>query len=312
MKKENWQKWTVLEGLTKTASRTLQKVAGITSNNWGGAFLVAGIIGFVQVTSSLIAFSKSGEKIFGDIKCVLGSMLFGLLALVSTIFGIATFLYGGDISTSTFIFTLSIVPGMIIDILFFKYRASKVEWLGIVIAIIAGWVALDFPRLNSLSSFPTWIWFALGTMLTVAINQGIVQSIKQVTPMFKNFWGGMVALVLSPIIMFVIGEEKLLTSFSNNKILWFTSVAIGFVVVAMWSFNLLSYKEGASIALKKLVMNGTNLVSTTILGYLIFHEEITIGKIIAIPLFVLTYILMDKKAYNFIFQKTKLEIELIK
>ena len=302
MKKiDGWRKWAVAEGLTKTASRTFQKVAGTASNNWGGAFLVAGIIGFVQVASSLIIISKNGERIFGDLKGMFGSILFGLLALTSTVFGIATFLYGGDISTSTFIVTLSIVPGMMIDIIFFKYQAKSKEWLGIVVAILAGWAVLDFPRLNSLSSFPTWVWFAFGTMMTVAINQGITQSVRKVSPMFKNFWGGMVALVGAPIAMFMIGEEKLLLSFFDNKILWFTSATIGFIVIAMWSFNLLSYKEGASIALKKLVMNGTYLLSTMILGNLIFHEEITTGKWTAIPLFLIAYVLMDKKAYDFIF-----------
>lgn len=300
MKKQNWQKWTVLEGLTKTASRTLQKVAGNASNGWAGTLLAAGIIGFIQVIFASLNMFKNGQELFSDKKGILGSMLFGLIAFGSTVLGVATFLQGGDISVSTFIVTLSIVPGMIIDVVFFKYKPRSQEWLGMVVAIIAGWAVLNFPTISD-KSMPTWIWFSLGNMMSVAINQGISQKIKSVSPMFKNFWGGMVALVLAPIIIILIGKGGFLLSFSDNKILWFTSATIGFIVIAMWSFNLLSYRDGASIALKKLVMNGTYLVSTMLLGYLIFHEEITIGKLTAIPLFVFAYVLMDKKAYDFIF-----------
>lgn len=300
MKKENWQKWTVLEGLTKTASRTLQKVAGNTSNGWAGTLLAAGIIGLIQVVFASFKVFKNSQGLFSDKKGILGSMLFGLIAFGSTVLGVATFLQGGDISVSTFIVTLSIVPGMIIDVLFFKYKPRNQEWFGMIIAIIAGWAVLNFPTLSS-KSMPIWVLFAFGNMLSVAINQGISQKIKNVSPMFKNFWGGMVALILAPIIIVIMGKGAFLFSFSDNKLLWFTSALIGLIVIAMWSFNLLSYRDGASIALKKLVMNGTYLVSTMILGYLIFHEEITIGKLTAIPLFVLAYVLMDKKAYDFVF-----------
>lgn len=296
----NWQKWAFLEGITRTLSRTLQKVVGSVSNNWENTLLAAGIIGFVQVLSAIIITKNTREKLLCDPVGIIGCLIFGLIALVCTVLGFATFLYGGDITISTFIIALSIIPSMIIDIIFFKYKSSRREWIGILVAVIAGWAVLDFPNLASMLKLPMWVGLSFITMILVSINQGITQSVRKVSPMFKNFWGGMVALILSPVIMILIGKGGFLLSFPDNKILWFTSAMIGIIVIAMWSFNLLSYKDGASIALKKLVVSGIYFISTTFLGSIIFHEAITTGKIIAIPLFILSYLLMSKEAYNFV------------
>ncbi len=295
-----WQKWAFLEGITRTLSRTLQKVVGSVSNNWENTLLAAGIIGLVQVLSAVIITRKTKEKLLCDPSGIIGCLIFGLIALVCTVLGFATFLYGGDITVSTFIIALSIIPSMIIDIIFFNYISSLREWLGILVAVIAGWAVLDFPNLASMLDLPMWVGLSFITMILVAINQGITQSVRKVSPMFKNFWGGMVALILSPIVMIMIGKGGFLLSFPDNKILWFTSAMIGIIVIAMWSFNLLSYKDGASIALKKLVVSSVYFISTTFLGSIIFNEAVTKGKIIAIPLFIISYFLMSKEAYDFV------------
>lgn len=301
MKQETWMKWAVYEGLTKTLSRILQKTVGVASNSWGGTFLASGIVGLVQVVIVTV-FELSHRKLglFKDFKGALGSSIFGILALTSTVLGFATFMKGGDISTSTFIVTLSIVPGMLIDIIFFRYKSNLREWIGMSVAIFAGYSILGFPRLEEVLKMPSWVWLAVGNMMTVAINQGITQAVKKVDPLFKNFWGGLMALILAPLLMVVIGQGELLFQFEKNMKIWYASILIGFVVIAMWSFNLLSYQCGASIALKKLVMNATYLVSTLIIGALFFHEKITAGKMLAPPLFCCAFILMDQKMWNYV------------
>ena len=296
----DWKKWAFLEGVTRTLSRTLQKVVGSVSNNWENTLLASGIIGLVQVLSAVIITRKMKEKLLCNPAGIIGCLMFGFFALVSTVLGFVTFLYEGDITISTFIIALSIIPGMIIDIIFFKHKSSRREWIGIFVAVISGWAVLDFPNLAKMFEMPIWVGLSFITMILVAINQGITQSIKDVSPMFKNFWGGMVALILSPIVMIVIGKGGFLLSFPGNKILWFTSAMIGIIVIAIWSFNLLSFKGGASIALKKLVVSSTYFISTTILGSIVFNEAMTAGKITAIPLFIISYFFMSKEAYDFV------------
>jgi drug/metabolite transporter (DMT)-like permease len=303
MQTEKWMKWAVLEGFTKICSRVFQKVVGNVSNTWGGTFLAASIVGLVQVVFAGLVMWRKKISFFNDPVGAFGSAMFGVFALISTVLGFATFLMGGDISTSTFIITLSIVPGMIIDIIFFKFKSTMREWIGMSVAIFAGYVILGLPSISSLASMPTWVWLSFAGMMSVAINQGITQGVKKVDPMFKNFWGGLMSLILSPIVLIFMGEGNKILQFSENLRLWGASVTIGFIVICMWAFNLLSYKTGASIALKKLVMNSTYLVGTLFTGYLFFNEAITANKLLSIPLFCLAFILMDKKAWEFVKQK---------
>jgi drug/metabolite transporter (DMT)-like permease len=274
---------------------------GVASNSWGGTFLASGIVGLVQVVI-VTAFELSHRKLglFKDFKGALGSSIFGILALSSTVLGFATFMKGGDISTSTFIVTLSIVPGMLIDIIFFHYKSTIREWIGMSVAIFAGYTILGLPRLEEILKMPLWFWLAIGNMMTVAINQGITQAVKKVDPLFKNFWGGLMALIFAPLLMIAIGQGGSIVRFNENVRIWYASFFIGIIVIAMWSFNLLSYQCGASIALKKLVMNATYLTSTLIIGVLFFHEKITVGKVLALPLFCCAFILMDQKMWNYV------------
>lgn len=297
---EPWLKWAIFEGLTKMISRIIQKVIGTVSNTWGGTFLAAGIVGLVQVIAGGLIYKKKGGKLLGDPVGALGSMLYGVFALTATVFGFATFLYGGDVSTSTFIITLSIIPGMIIDIIFFKYKSTLREWAGILVAVMAGWAVLDFPKMDMLLSLPMWVWFSFATMMSVAINQGITQKVREVDPMFKNFWGGLVALIGTLVVIISTSKSDLLWSFTVNSKLWLSSLVVGIIVIAMWSFNLMSYKIGASIALKKLVVNTTYFLGTMVLGTILYGEQITGGKLTALPLFLIAFVLMDKKAWDYV------------
>lgn len=299
MHQHKWMKWTIFEGFTKTISRTLQKIVGKTTVSWEGTFLAAGIVGLVQVLVAFSIATKQKITLFKDISGIFGSVMFGILAFISTVLGFATFLYGGDIGISTFIITMGIIPGMLIDMIFFKYRSRIREWIGIIVALFAGWAILGFPHDTSLE-IPLWIWLACANSLTVAINQGVTQAVKKVEPMFKNFWGGLASFIGAVCVLVFIGNSDYIFSSIDMTEVWFVSILIGCITVAMWSFNLLSYKTGASIALKKLVMNATYLLSTLVLGYFFFNEAMTVGKIVAFPLFCIAFILMDKKAWSFI------------
>lgn len=303
MKKHDWTIWSIGEGLTKTVARILQKFVSNTTNTFGGTLLASGIVGLVQVLISLPILKIKGIKIFERPALIIGCIISGALAQLATIFGFLTFLNKGDIGTSTFIVTLSIVPGAIFDIIFFKYRPRVKELFGILIAILAGWIMLGFP--TSGANLPLWIWLSFGTMIAVATNQAVTQSLKKAHPMFLNFWGGITALIICILILINFGHDTEIINSLGNQNFWLYSSAIGILVVIMWSFSLISYKDGAGIALKKLVVNGTYFIMTFIVGYLFFQEQITINKILAIPLFFLAYVLMKKEAWKVISQKYK-------
>src|SRR3989344_2684204 len=276
---EKWMRWTFAEAGTRTASKLLQKVVGIAASSWIHALFATLVISVVQVISGLTVVKAQKKSLLPDFGQIAGSCLFGLFAFISSVLCFTVFIYNGDIGVNTFIITLSIVPGAFIDRIFFKHKLNWRQWTGVVVAILAGYAVLGFPSLFVALSQPMWVWLSLGITMSAAINQGITQKVKKVDPFVKNFWGGLIALVLSVVCLAIFGSLGVLTDFSGNmKKLYIVSGLIGFIVVGMWSFNLLSYKGGASIAIKKLVMNGTNLITAMAGGIVFFQETLTLGK----------------------------------
>ena len=298
---EKWMRWTFAEAGTKTVSKLLQKVIGVAAANWATALLATFVISLVQVVSGFSVVKAQKKSLLPSADQIIGSCFFGVFAFIATTLAFVVFVYNGDVGVNTFIITLSIVPGAIIDRVFFGNKLNKRQWLGVAFAILAGYAVLGFPSLSAAVSQPTWVWMSLGIPMAVAINQGITQKIKAVDSFVKNFWGGLTTLVLSLAGLALAGSLGVLVDFSGNmKKIWAVSGLIGVIVVAMWSFNLLSYKGGASIALKKLVMNGSYLVAAMLGGVFFFGESLTFGKASGVALFMAAFALMDKGTWEFV------------
>lgn len=298
---EKWMKWTLCEAGTKTASKVLQKVVGNVSASLAHTFLATMIIGLVQIVAGLVMTRFQKVKLLGDRANIVGSCLFGCFAVVSTVLAFGAFYYGGDMGVNTFIITLSIIPGALIDRFFFNHKLNGREWSGVFVAILAGYAILGGPSLAEFTKLPLWVWLSFGTMCSVAINQGITQKVKKVDPFVKNFWGGLTTVILCLVALVVLGRVGIIFDFSSSAPkLWAVSVVIGLIVVGMWAFNLLSYKGGAYIALKKLVMNGAYLITAMITGALFFSEKLTSDKLIGIVFYFAAFVLMDKGTWEFV------------
>jgi drug/metabolite transporter (DMT)-like permease len=295
---EKWTIWAILEGVSKTASKVLQKYTGVASSHWGDTFLATAVIGIVQLISGLIVSKTKRINLITDRYTIIGCSLFGLNAVLITVLGFAVFLYGGDMGVSTFIVSLAIIPGAIFDQSIFNHKVSKLEWLGIFIAVLGGITVLQIKSFDTILNFPLWVWMSFGMTILSALGQVITQKINKVDPFVKNFWGGLVTCVLCiPVAYFMLSNDI----FSPTRLkLVYVSAIMGLIIVGMWSFNLLSYKSGASIALKKLVMFGVYLSTAMFAGVIFFHEPLTIGKIIGVILYIVAFILIDRKSKDFI------------
>ncbi len=84
------------------------------------------------------------------------------------------------------------------------------------------------------------------------------------------------------------------------KSFWVGSAAIGGITLAMISFKLLAYQGGGSIALKKLIMQATYLITATILGWITYAEPLTAGKLLGMAGYVVAFTLMDKGTWEFV------------
>ena len=66
----------------------------------------------------------------------------------------------------------------------------------------------------------------------------------------------------------------------------------------MWSFNVLAYKGGAWIALKKLVMNASYLTMAMIAGIVLFGEDASVTKFAGVALYLVAFVLIDDKTWK--------------
>ena len=297
-------KWTLFEAITKTVSKIFQKVIGIISHTFSHVLLATVIVGLVQVIGGFTMAKMKKQKIITDIGSIAGACWFGFNACLCTIIPFYVFVLGGDIGINTFIITLSIIPGALIDIIFFKHKLEPKQWFGIFIAVFAGYFVLGTPSLSEFMSMPLWIWLSFVIMIIVAINQGITQKIKKIDPFVKNFWGGLTTLIVSFLALTVCGSLDLLINFTPQiQKLWLASIVVGLVVIAMWSFNLMSYKDGAHIAIKKLVMNGSYLTMAMVCGIVIFGEPMNFAKLSGVLLYFVAFSFMDKDTNEYFVKK---------
>ncbi|MFH1890108.1 MAG: DMT family transporter [Candidatus Kuenenbacteria bacterium] len=296
---EKWMKWTLLEASTKTLSKLLQKIIGKASAILPHAFLAIWIVGLVQTIAGFMMAKARKKKLLTDRASIIGSCWFGFNATACTVICFIVFMLKGDIGVNTLIITLSIIPGALIDRFFFGHHLNRREWFGVLIAILAGYSVLGWPSLSSFLTLPLWIVLSFIVMILVAINQGITQKIRKIDPFVKNFWGGFTTFLLALIALIVMKSQALIFNFSlSTQKLWWSSALIGLIIVGMWSFNLMSYKGGAHIAIKKLVMNGTYLITAMLLGIVLFNESLSLAKASGVILYLLAFILMDKGVWN--------------
>lgn len=293
---EKWFKWTLLEAFTKVLVRGTQKYIGAASSGLAAISLVIWVSGFVQFLVGWIMISKKGNSIPSPTgREIVGSVLFGLGAVIANYFAFLAFLKGGEVIVVTFIGTLSIIPGAFADRFMFGKKIGIQGINGIIIGIIAGWFVLDCPSLRTAAQFPLWVWLSFGLASALAFNQIVTQSIKDIHPYLKNYLGGLaVSFICLPVFGLSLEFEKIHSGVGFTPFL-FGGAVIGLITFFMWAFNIFAYQDGAYISLKKLVMNASYMAMIFVIGIVFFHEEVTTTKLIGFSLYIVAIIFMDGK-----------------
>lgn len=293
-------KWAVAEGGMKTLSRLLQKFVGIASRSLAGVLLATLVIGVIQMFSGLIGSPLVHQRsVLASAGQVFGGVCFGIFASAMTVLGVLSFTYpGADVGITTFIVTMWIIPGAFIDWAFFQRPLNARQWVGVGVFLLAGYAMLNFPSLDILLALPPWVWFTLGIAFLAAVNEGISQGLRKMDPLVNNFWVGLTTVVCAALGLTAVGGWGITWRLNQN--FWIGSVAIGAIVVCMISFKLMAYRGGGSIALKKLIMWATYLVSATVLGWLFYTEPLTVGKFVGMAGYLVAFTLIDKGTWEFV------------
>ncbi len=293
----SWIKWAVGEGISKTISKLLIKIIGVASKNLPGTFLATLVIGIIQMLSGVVGSSVRKKQLRAPATQIAGSMAFGAVATIMTVISFMTFTYeGADIGVVTFIGGMSIIPGAFVDWIFFGDKLRIRQWCGIAVFLIAGYAILNFPSLAEFLNLSTWVWLAISLPFFAVLNEAITRKIRKADPFVNNFWVGSSTILCCVLSLSVLGGWAYVGSLSTG--FWTAAILISLVVVVMIPFKLLSYKDGSSIAAKKLVMWSVYIGAATMLGVIIYNEPLTIGKVLSLPGFLIAFTLTDQSTWE--------------
>jgi len=300
--KKSWIFWAGLQAGITTLSIIFQKCVFTNSKLFEYALLGALIIGVIQVIGGLIITNIKGVNILTTKKYFIGSCLFGLGATLATIISFAIYQLEGDLGIYACMLSLSIIPGALIDYMAFGKRLNKLQCYGVLVAGLAGWSILNWPNFSAIKGLPLWFWLACTNMMVVTLNQITTKWIKDVNPFVKNVWGGATTTFLASALLIGYGW------YTGINVKWISpeairieigSIVVGLFVIGLWTANVMTYKKGAYVAIKKLVVNGGSLIAINILGSIIFPKEhMTIGKIIGICLYLFAFMLIDENTWK--------------
>jgi drug/metabolite transporter (DMT)-like permease len=301
----DWVKWALGEAVFRVTSITLLKVIGTLSSTVGQLTLSTIIIGGVQVCAASAVLAYKGTSVWATKRQIFGSLAFGIGAFFGTMLPFAAFMLGANLATYTFLVLLAIIPGALIDRIFFGEKLVVRQLAGIALAVLAGWFVMNMPNLTELASLPLWAWLALINACTLAINQGVTRWIKEVDVWVKNFWGGLGTALFCAVTFGILGPETIqgLISATSVPIIGWSGV-IALVVIALWSFNVLAYRSGASIPTKNIFVNGAYLFGALTVGYLFFGEPVHLAQILGIVTYIVAFILINTTVWNYVTKRT--------
>lgn len=303
---EKWMKWTVGEGIGKTAIKLLQKVAGNASNTFGLAVWATIIGGIAQTIAGFLGLFAQGNlrTMLCEPKLFFGACLYGFFFAISTILTFLVFQNGGDAGINTFIVTLAIVPGALFDNLLFDKPMGVRKWISVAVSVFAGYVVLGLPSLKEIITLPLWVQLSFGVMFGTALSQASKQWVSDIDDFVLVFWAGISVCVTCFAVLFGSTFFEYEINFFEisgaSSVFVFSSIVVGILFVAVWIMGLWSYKDGAYIALKKLIYNGVYLILIMFLGAAFFpNETITFGKFVGVGLYLVAFAIMDDRTYKF-------------
>ncbi len=297
--KEIWVRYTLLEAAFRTGTRSFLDIVGKVSTSSADAVFGTTVIGLVQTIIGVLKVKAAGETIFVSRKFMLGASSFGILAAIVTVLGFETYRLGGDLGVDTFILSLAIIPGALIDWVFFGHPLKKRQLPALLLACLAGYFILGRPNLAMLGRLPLWMYLSITGMFLVAINQGITVSVKDMNPFAKNAWAGIAQIIVTLVLFPFVYKNGFFAGVTFSKLV-LVSALVGVVNVGILYTNQKAYVRGARIGIKKLVMNGTYLTLALVVGVLFFHDNFSGSKILGITFYLLAFAIWDDSAWEFV------------
>lgn len=303
----DWRLWAVAQGLAKTLSAVFQKLVGVVMGTLEMGCVAAALIGTVQTALGLVGWAvkskqnpKALEKLVPDVRSVLCLILIGFcVGIFGTVLSIYTFTLGADMGVRTLLISSSIVPGAILAAMIWP-KTDSLDFrqiAGIGVFLVAMWVMLGTPSLAALATLEAWVWLVLLLALVASVTEVLSRAMAlKFDAWSNNFWVGLSTTFFSLCGLVVLGVVQGGVTLNLSTLFLGGIIAIGFIVVAMAAFSIWTYQGGGTVALKKIIMPGTYLITSILAGMAIYGEPLTWGKVAGVLLWFCAIYLADKKA----------------
>lgn len=298
-----WIRWGFIEALFRTISMTLGKVVGGLASTFAHVTLSTCVIGGVQATVAGTILLYQRITPWCGKRLVTGSVLFGAGAFVGTMLPFIAFMQGAPLAVYTFLTLLAVIPGAVLDRAWFGERLVFRQMVGIMVALFAGWLVLEAPNITELFALPLWMLLGLLNAGILALNQGVTRWVKDINPWVKNFWGGLTTCTLGVCTLFYLGDARFLSMPETQPLLALSSV-IAFVVIGMWTFNVIAYRDGATIPAKYILVNGMFLALVFVIGFLVFGESISLTQVIGMAVYFCGFVLVNRDGWRLFVRRT--------
>lgn len=310
--KSKWYTWAILESFAKTVGGWLRKGLSLYTGSFSGVLMITVATSSIQTMGGLIGSLIGRKPLFPRLSIILGSIFFGVIATLMSVSTTSAFIYGADFGIAMFIATAGLIPGIFIDWWFpdkntgERIRPQARHVGGVLLYIFFAWAMFGFKFY-----FKIWVLFMLIEAMLGALNEGITRAlaIKKADALPHNFWAGLTRLVLCGLAVTILGYWGIAREM--QFIFWVLSAAIGVQSIFLLTFKLITYKKEGTVVLKKMVMQGSRMFMGTLIGIIWFNEPATLGKLIGIIGFFLSFAITDNKVYNHFVKVDQLNKELI-
>jgi len=291
-----WITFAVGEGATKALLRMFHKFFGTVAGSFSVVLPIIVLTSAAQSVGGFLLALVRREPLFPGWKTLLLLVLFGISAAAMSVIVVFIFIFqDADTAIVTFFIAASIISDALAGFIFFKEKLRFRHFVGITIFFVSGYFILNFPSLSEIRFVAPWVILSLLLAFLLTVNEILMSAsskmggtLQSVGPFVKNGWIGLSTFTVTILAVYFMGGLKLF-SVLPYFILLLAPIS-GLATLIMISFKSLSYDAGATVVLKKLVMMGTYLSLVVIGGVMLYGEVLTLGKVLGIIGFVISFL----------------------
>jgi hypothetical protein len=299
----HWSFFAISDGLFKTVHMWLFKIIGSLLISLPLFFISTFIVGIIQIIGGLSANLRSRYEVFPRPRYIIGSLLLGVTALYTAIIPMYIFsVSDADIALIAFIISIILIPKALLDKFLYRDPITLIQLISIPLFLFGFYAIVGFPSIEQIKIMPFWAWLALSLPIVILIEELItrVSCVGVVSPWVKNFWIGVSTTILSFVAFIVLEPISMFSNILKNLPFefWFLFIVLGLSILTNVFVRQRTFMYGGSVALKKITMISSYLISSLIVGILFFGNLLNFGEVLGVIALIAGYFFVEREAFS--------------